>query len=104
MASVIPVIIVALLISGGLRALWQFSKLRKDKESAGDAADIRLRALAQLGWSAFLLVHAVFLLAMSESREVPGGVSIAASLGGAVTFLGALASLASCISLERRAS
>lgn len=104
MASVIPIIIVALLITGGVGALFQFSKLRKGPESRGDADDHRLRALAQLVWSAFLLVHAVFLLAMSESREVPGGLSVAAAVGGAVTFLGALVSLASCISLERRSA
>lgn len=104
MASVIPIIISALLITGGLGALWQFSRMRSGSGTGAGAEDLRIRALAQLGWAAFLLIHAVFLLALSESREVPGGLSIAASIGGAFTFLGALVSLASCISLERRAS
>lgn len=106
MASVIPIILGALLITGSIGAIWQLWSARPAPRGSAalpaDAGAVRVAALAKLAWVLFLLFHSVFLLVLSESREVPEVLSIGASLGGALTFLAALVALLSCISLERR--
>lgn len=106
MASVIPIILAVLLLSGIVAALWQLWSARPSaaRLPTTDEGALRIRALTKLGWAMFLLFHGVFLLVLSESREVPQTLSICASAGGALTFLSGFIALLSCISLERQAS
>lgn len=104
MASVIPFIVAALLFTGTIGALFVLAGSRTRPGPSDLPGDLRARAMARLAWATFLLIHAVMLLLMSESREVSRGLSIAASLGGALALLAAVVSLLSCMSLERRAT
>ena len=107
MASVIPVVVCALLISGTIGSLWQLWSSRPGQGETGGAIDdtqSRLRALTKVAWANFLLIHALLLLLLSESREVPQGLSIVASAGGALAFLATLTSMITGIGLERKAS
>ena len=104
MASVIPLIVAALLFTGTIGALLLLWNSRLGSAASRTPGDLRVQAIARLVWALFLLFHAVVLLVMSESREVSQALSICASVGGALTFLAALVALLSCVSLERRAA
>jgi hypothetical protein len=62
---------------------------------------LRFDAARELLWTILLLVHFVFIEALSESREVSETLAIAGSLAGGLCLISALASLASCIRAER---
>ena len=106
MLSVIPILLGALVVTGGIGALWQLWSARPSSPGSGtsapDPAGLRVLALTKLVWAMFLLIHAVLLLLLSESREVPEVFSICASGAGALAFLAAFVALLSAISLERR--
>lgn len=102
MPSVIPIVASALLLTGTTGALWRLGNALFGRRSEPAQADLRMQALGQLAWSLFLLLHSIFLLLVSESREVSDLLSICASVGGGLAFLASFVSLAKSIALERR--
>lgn len=106
MPSTLPIVLFALTLTGLVTAVWKLAGtlMARRVRSAGPTDDPlgrRLEALGELLWSVVLLVHFVFLEVLSESREVPEALGLAANVSGALCLIGALLSLAACISLER---
>jgi hypothetical protein len=97
MASVVPLILVGLFFTGVLAAAG--FAVTWSTVGAPTSAD----AAAKLVWSLYFLIHAVFVLLMSESRDVSPLLSLAALCVGALMFVCAAAALVSCLLLERRA-
>lgn len=96
MASVVPVIVVGLIITGVLAVVGFVVTLRTPgRPTPIDAA-------AKLLWSLYLVIHAVLVLLMSESREVSPLLSTTAFCSGVLMFAGAVAALLACLVFERR--
>jgi hypothetical protein len=96
MASVIPVVLVGLLITGVIAAVGFVLTVR------APGGPTPIDALAKLVWSLYFAIHAVLVLLMSESREVTPLLSITAYCGGVLMFACAVAALVAFLAFERR--
>ncbi len=107
MPSIIPLVLGALAATGLTTAVWRLvrgmmSRRNPAVASPGDSNALRIEAAVELLWATLLLVHFVFLEALSESREVPALLGMLATVSGALCLVAAFISIGSCIALERR--
>lgn len=96
MASVLPVVLIGLLITGVIAAVGFVLTLR------APGGPTPIDALSKLVWSLYFAIHAVLVLLMSESREVAPLLSITAYCGGVLMFACAVAALVAFLVFERR--
>ena len=96
MASVLPVVLIGLIITGVVAAVGFVVTLK------APGGPTPIDAVAKLVWSAYFVIHAVLVLLMSESREVSPLLSITALCAGVLMFACAVTALVACLVFERR--
>lgn len=96
MASVVPVVLVGLIITGVVAAVAFAVTLR------APGGPTPIDAITKLVWSLYFAIHAVLVLLLSESREVTPLLSITAYCGGVLMFACAVAALVAFLVFERR--
>lgn len=104
MPSTLPLVLGVLIFTGLVSSGWRLLRAllsRGQAKAASDPAALRLDAIRELLWTVLLVSQFVFIEALSESREVPQALELAASLAGGLCLIGALAALVGCISAER---
>ena len=97
MASVVPVVLVCLVITGVVAAVGFIVTL---KPPGGPTP---IDAAAKLVWSLYFVVHSVLVLLMSESREVSPLLSTTAFCAGVLMSVCSTVALLACIVFERHA-
>lgn len=96
MASVVPFVLVGLIITGVLAAVGFVVTLK----TPGGPTPIA--AVAKLVWSGYFVIHAVFMLLMSESRDVTPLLSTTAFCAGVLMFACAVTALLAYLVFEGR--
>jgi FtsH-binding integral membrane protein len=97
MTSVLPTVLVGLIITGIVAAVGFLVTLR------APGGPTPIDAATKLVWSLYFVIHAVFVLLMSESRDVSPLLSTTALCAGVLMFACAVAALVACLVFERRA-
>lgn len=106
MPSTLPLVLGVLVFTGLVSAGWRLLRALMSRGAAplpnpGEASALRVDAMRELLWTILLLVHFVFIEALSESREVPQTLAIAGSAVGGLCVIAAAFALVSCIAAER---
>jgi len=105
MFSSIPSVLAVLSLTATIAALrLAVVVLRRRKAPPAAPPDpvlVRLDELAGLAWAIFFVVHFVFLVVLTDSRETGPQLAIVGSLAGGLALLGALGSLVVALRAER---